>query len=455
MLLVACGGGGGGDEPPAAMAATETAASSTEPATPPPMEGAADPIKATEADPAADLQAYKAPTPYGGTPAALPGHIDAVRFDYGGQNVAYKDNVPGNAGGQFRPYVDVDIVGTTDSTGGGYTINNFETGEWLKYTVKVASSGKYDINLHAASMFTGSAFHVEVDGVDVTGRVTVANTGGWETYRWAGKQGVSLTAGTHVLKIVSDQQYFNLNAIKVSASTTTTPPATPPATVAFLCSFLNLTDCGFGEQSKVPGRATIAALGRDGLTSLRLTTLPGDTYVYGSGDAERTDVALSQAATDCYQGREQWWAHSIMFPSDYVPPAPGGWGVVMDFHHTGSSGQANFHVDAMPQGLRLRGYGGASVDSGEYIVDLGPVTRNQWYDFVYHVKWSSGTDGYFDAWVNGVKKLSHRGPTLYQGMGCYLKLANYHTATGQASSVIHDRVVRGRTAAEVSPTPLQ
>ncbi len=43
--------------------------------------------------------------------------------------------------------------------------------------------------------------------------------------------------------------------------------------------------------------------------------------------------------------------------------------------------------------------------------------KNVWYDFVYHVKWSSGSDGYFDAWVNGVKKLSYRGPTLYSGQG--------------------------------------
>jgi hypothetical protein len=47
-----------------------------------------------------------------------------------------------------------------------------------------------------------------------------------------------------------------------------------------------------------------------------------------------------------------------------------------------------------------------------------------------------------------------RGPTLYAGMGCYLKLAHYHTPT-PASSIIHDRVVRGTTAASVSPEPLQ
>jgi hypothetical protein len=91
---------------------------------------------------------------------------------------------------------------------------------------------------------------------------------------------------------------------------------------------------------------------------------------------------------------------------------------------------------------------------GRYYADIGPIVRNQWYDMVYHVKWSSGSDGFFYAWVNGVQKLAHRGPTLYSGMGCYLKLANYHSPTA-ASSIIHDRVIRGSSASAVALTPLQ
>ncbi len=56
---------------------------------------------------------------------------------------------------------------------------------------------------------------------------------------------------------------------------------------------------------------------------------------------------------------------------------------------------------------------------------------------------------------NGVLKLDHRGPTLYAGQGVYLKLANYHSAFGSPSSVIHDRIIRGTTWRDVSLTPLQ
>ncbi|MFL6579427.1 MAG: hypothetical protein ACJ8G2_01690 [Burkholderiales bacterium] len=46
------------------------------------------------------------------------------------------------------------------------------------------------------------------------------------------------------------------------------------------------------------------------------------------------------------------------------------------------------------------------------------------------------SDGFFQAWVNGKQVLDHSGPTLYEGQSVFLKLANYHSAFGKASSVI-------------------
>src|SRR5882672_5937597 len=178
--------------------------------------------------------AVAASTPYSGTPIAVPGTIAAENFDRGGEGVGYHDKVKGNAGGQFRTSEDVDIIVSYDSTGGGYVVNNFETGEWLAYTIDVATSGQYDIDLRASSAFSTGAFHIEIDGRDLTGRVAVPNTGGWASFQWVGKKRVPLTAGRHVLKLVADQQYFNLNSIRVVAAPTPTPfsgtPIAVPAT---------------------------------------------------------------------------------------------------------------------------------------------------------------------------------------------------------------------------------
>jgi hypothetical protein len=215
-------------------------------------------------------------------------------------------------------------------------------------------------------------------------------------------------------------------------------------------------------EQKAPGRAVVVTVGRDGGSGLRLHTEPGDNNVAGSGTNERNDVALQY--TDGVQGREHWWAHSIMFPDDFaIPPVqPGSFATVFDFHHTGNQpGQPNFHILVNPGGfLTFGGQGGPNVvqDVGNqysYGADIGPLVRNVWYDFVYHVKWSSNSDGFFKAWVNGVLKVDHFGPTLYQGLVVYLMLAIYHGAVGQSSSVIHDRVIRGTTWQTVSLTPLE
>lgn len=173
-------------------------------------------------------------TPYSGTPITLPGVFEAENFDRGGEGVAYHDKVAGNAGGQYRTSEDVDIVVSSDPAGGGFVVDNFETGEWLAYTVLVAAAGSYDVAVRASSAFTGSALHVEIDGRDVTGPMSVPNTGSWSTFQWVGKSGVTLSAGRHVLKIVADQQYFNLNQVMVRAASA---PASSGAKALFRSGF--------------------------------------------------------------------------------------------------------------------------------------------------------------------------------------------------------------------------
>jgi len=158
--------------------------------------------------------------PFTGTPIAIPGTFEAEDFDLGGEGVAYHDNVPGNAGGQYRPNEDVDIVASPDSTTGGYVVNDFETGEWLNYTINVPTAKNYDIELRVSSTFANSAFHAEIGGVDVTGTIVVPNTGSLSSFQWVGKRGIPLGAGQHLLKIVADQQYFNLDSVRVLQSTT-------------------------------------------------------------------------------------------------------------------------------------------------------------------------------------------------------------------------------------------
>ena len=228
--------------------------------------------------------------------------------------------------------------------------------------------------------------------------------------------------------------------------------------------------CGFVEQKFEDGqpRASIVSThSRDGRKAVRLLTKPADSGVSNSNASVRNDLRLGNGLTDCGPGKDQWWAHSTLFPDDFHPPAGGAgeFGVFFDFHHAGpmgDEGQANFHATMTGNRIAFFGFGGETVahhstDPGLFrgFAVIDPIKRNVWYDFVYHVRWSPDADGFFKAWVNGKLMVDHHGPTLYRNHTCYLKLANYHTQTEQNSAIIHDRVKRGTSAAAVTNWQLQ
>jgi hypothetical protein len=152
-------------------------------------------------------------TPYpNGTPWPIPGTIEVENFDNGGEGVAFHDNDAINSGGQGRTALGVD---TENCSEGGLNIGWTNTGEWYEYTVNV-SPGSYNIEVRAASTFSGGTFHIEFNGVDRTGLFTVTNTGGWQTWATISKTGISLSGGQQVMRIYLDNANFNLNRITFS-----------------------------------------------------------------------------------------------------------------------------------------------------------------------------------------------------------------------------------------------
>jgi hypothetical protein len=278
-----------------------------------------------------------------------------------------------------------------------------------------------------------------------------------------------ITAATRTLQVSCDsagtpQVFWVTQAVS--------PPVIPSQPAAskptYSCDFEN-SYCDFFEQSKVGDappstarRSSFVGSARSGARGVRLHTEPGDSQIHGSGTWERDDLEKLPDASYCNAGQEEWWAVSVLYPPDYVYPASGQAVVFIDFHHNSSGGLPNFGVEARGEsGLRISGYGGATINGGQYRAQIadpygvaGNVARNVWYDYVFHFRWSPNNDGLSEAWLNGRKILSHVGPTLYAGISCYLKLANYHDANGQPRTIVYDRVLRGRTSADVAIGPL-
>jgi glucose/arabinose dehydrogenase len=160
-------------------------------------------------------------TPYRGVPIAVPGVLQAEEFDEGGQGFAYHDATAGNSGGQFRP-TDVDIEATSDA-GAGYNVGWMDAGEWLAYSIDVATAGVYRLEARVASNGAGGTFHVEVNGVDVTGSLAIPNTGGWQNWTTISKTGATLQGGRQTLRIVLDTKSAagvlgNLNYLRLTSA---------------------------------------------------------------------------------------------------------------------------------------------------------------------------------------------------------------------------------------------
>lgn len=132
-------------------------------------------------------------TPYRGTPAVLPGTIEAEHFDEGGAGIAYVDTTAGDSGGSLRA-TDVDIQPTSDA-GAGYNVGWLKPGEWLVYRVDVTKAGSFSLSARVASNGPGGTFHVDAGGVNLTGPMTIPNTGGHQQWTTIVKSGVSLPAG--------------------------------------------------------------------------------------------------------------------------------------------------------------------------------------------------------------------------------------------------------------------
>jgi hypothetical protein len=150
----------------------------------------------------------------------VPGIVQAENYDLGGEGVAYHDNDPANQGGAYRTD-GVDVESTGD-TGGGYNVGYIQAGEWLNYTISVPTAGAYTFTARVANVAAGATFHIEIDRVNVSGTLSVTNTGAWQTYANVSTGSISLTAGTHVMRLAFDTAasngwVANLNYIAINA----------------------------------------------------------------------------------------------------------------------------------------------------------------------------------------------------------------------------------------------
>jgi hypothetical protein len=151
--------------------------------------------------------------PEGGMPITIPGRVETENYKGGGEGVGYHDTSHGNYGvlawlGERQPVYraeDVDLTIALNETH-GYAVMHLTTGEWLAYDVDITQVGVYDLTARVAGAIAGGVFHAELDGVDISGPLTIPRTNdALRRYTTLSVETPALPAGSHELRIIADQ----------------------------------------------------------------------------------------------------------------------------------------------------------------------------------------------------------------------------------------------------------
>mgnify|MGYP001348964267 CR=1 FL=1 len=118
------------------------------------------------------------PFPDPNTRQQIPGTLNAINFDVGGEGFAYHDSDPENQGNGLRQDEGVD----TEYNDGGQNIGWIEPGEWVEYSVDVESTALYNIELRVASLYGGGQMEIHFNGEDRTGQISIPITSSWTSF---------------------------------------------------------------------------------------------------------------------------------------------------------------------------------------------------------------------------------------------------------------------------------
>jgi hypothetical protein len=179
---------------------------------------------------------------------------------------------------------------------------------------------------------------------------------------------------------------------------------------------------------------------------------------------ERAEVSASVSQTGGYEGQEQYYAWSTMFPAagnqQGFWSVGGDWNNFTQWHNANNSCGNNiqFGVDStrgtnlLYSDLTRRQPGDCEGDVRAVHAVLGRLRFDAWYDFIARIKWSTNPSvGFYEAWMNGIQVVRKTfGPTMWDSQGAYWKQGFYRGAFPAANTVYEAGAVRGTSLAAVT-----
>ncbi|MBA3469749.1 MAG: hypothetical protein H0T53_08900 [Herpetosiphonaceae bacterium] len=316
--------------------------------------------------------------PLGGVAWPVPGRVEFERYNTGGEGVSWHDNgnVPATT-----PSLDTD--GTT-------SLSAVAWGEWVKYTVNVASDGLYRLDVRSANPLNAGYYSVLVDGQPVAENLQAPKTTSWSSYATISTNGIALTAGEHVItfawhgvgwrtaKLTGNFNWFDLSRI---AELTVATAGTGQGRVASSPEYplAGVIDCGSLAAGGAPTGTCQTFFPLDTLVTLAATPSAGSAFTGWSGGG-------CAGTGSCAVAMDQAQSVSATFSLNSYPltvvkngPASGtvtsdaGIDCGADCAETLLYGSSVILTATPAAGAEFQGWGGACDGSEECVVTIDEI----------------------------------------------------------------------------------
>ncbi|WP_159439872.1 polysaccharide lyase [Pontibacter lucknowensis] len=147
----------------------------------------------------------------------------------------------------------------------------------------------------------------------------------------------------------------------------------------------------------------------------------------------RSELFVVDRVTD----KEMWYSFAVMFPEDgYAPDSSNE--LISQWHQEGSPPISLRTVDNV---IYLRVRHNTKEDKWK-VMELAPLTKDVWHEFVFHIIHSAGSDAILEVWHNGVKRVSYSGRNHFEDKKMpYWKVGVYKAKWNNSRTASEKRVI--------------
>lgn len=202
---------------------------------------------------------------------------------------------------------------------------------------------------------------------------------------------------------------------------------------------------------------------KDGNYIMRVNLSSNDSFTAGGSRSE-----LSHYAINTTQQTEYWYGFSLYIPLDWQNETKQVWNIFAQWHAQPERGELStspplaLELDNNTLRIYSRNTSVFNITNTSQITTttyvLSNLLKGQWDNYVFNVKWSSGSDGFLNVWRNNVLVLNKTGPNTYNDtVAPYWKLGIYRDNTSVSPRVVYfDNIKMGDNTssyAEVDSNP--